>query len=167
MSRVVINAPRYRGLPYFPNHAVGTESREIRKTLTEFFGDLSNVMTIQPRFDAIRELLTTFQECSHENWDGEGALPISTRTLQEAVKFLSALPLTIGTPEVVPEPMGGIGFEWRGGRNAVFVASVHGTQKITYAGLFGPGVTVNGSEDFSDSIPGAIVNNLQRLRDTR
>ena len=124
-------------------------------------------MSIQPRFDAVRELLTTYHECSHENWDGEGALPISTRTLQEAVKFLTALPLTIPTPEVVPEPMGAIGFEWRGGKNAVFVASVHGTQKITYAGLFGPGVTVHGSEDFGDSIPGAIVNNLQRLRDTR
>ncbi len=167
MSRVVINAPRYRGLPYFSNHAVGTESGEIRKTLMEYFDDLSNVMSIQPRLDAVRELLTTFQECSREDWDSEGALPISTRTLQEAVKFLTALPLTIQTPEVIPEPMGAIGFEWRGGKNALFVASVHGTQKITYAGLFGPGVTVHGSEDFNDSIPGAIVNNLQRLRDTR
>src|SRR5438552_16496412 len=124
-------------------------------------------MSIQPRVNALRELLATYHECSYENWDGEGALPISTRALQKAVRFLTALPLTIQTPEVIPEPMGSIGFEWRGEKNVVLVASVHGTQKITYAGVFGPGVTVHGSEDFDDSIPGAIVSSLQRLRDTR
>ena len=119
------------------------------------------------RIAPIRELLTTYHECSHENWDGEGALPISTRTLQEAVRFLTALPLTIQTPEVIPEPLGSIGFEWRAEKSAVFVASVHGTQEITYAGLFGSGVTVHGDEDFSDAIPRIIVGSLQRLRDTR
>ena len=118
------------------------------------------------RFDAIREVLTIFQECSRGNWDSEGAYPISARTVQEAVKFLNALPLTIETPEVIPEPMGAIGFEWRGERNSVFVASVHGTRKMTYAGLFGLGVTNHGSEDFGDSIPGEIVESLRRLRDT-
>ena len=118
------------------------------------------------RLDVIRELLTIFQECSHENWDNEEAYPISARTVQEAVKFLNALPVTIETPEVIPEPMGAIGFEWRGEGNSVFVASVHGTRKITYAGLFGSGVTTHGSEDFDDAIPGEIVASLRRLRDT-
>ena len=168
MSRVVTNSPRYQGLAYFATNAVGNESKEIEKYLRQFFDALqSNVISIRPRLEAVSELFNLYRECSHPDWDGEGALPISAGTIQEAAKFLSALPLTLRTPEIVPEPSGAIGFEWRFGPNAVFVASVHGTQEISYAGLFGPGITAYGTEAFADSIPDTIVMNLQRLREAR
>jgi hypothetical protein len=164
MSRIVATAPRYQGLGYVASHAVGEDSRRIRNRFMDFFEALSIVMSVQPRRTTLAELNDIYRECSQENWDGEGAQAMSVRTYQEAVRFLCALPFTIGAPEVIPEPNGPIGFQWRSGPNAVFVASVNGTQRISYAGLFGKGVTAYGTEDFSDAIPETIIGNLNRLR---
>lgn len=168
MSRMA-QAHRFRGLGYFPTYAVGTESQVIQRNMKEFFdAAVNNVVSIQPRLDAVRTLIDeVYRQCAGENWDGEGASPVSAQTIREAAKFLTALPLSLRTPEIVPEPAGAIGFEWRSGPNAIFVASVHGMQTITYAGLFGVGVTSYGTEEFTDSIPATIIEHLQRLREVR
>jgi hypothetical protein len=128
-----------------------------------FLHALSNVMSIQPRRSSLQELFSVYRECSEENWDGEGAAAVSVRTYQEAIKFLCSLPLTVSAPEVIPEPSGAIAFQWRKGPYFVFVASVNGTQRTSYAGLFGKGTTTYGTEDFSDAIPETIIGNLYRL----
>ena len=168
MSRMV-QASRYTGLGYFPTHAIGNESQVIQQNMRQFFDAvIHNVVSIQPRLDAVRTLVEkVHRQCAEENWDGEGASPVSLQTVREAAKFLAALPLSVRTPEIVPEPSGAIGFEWRLGPNAIFVVSVHGLQTLTYAGLFGAGITSYGTEEFNDSIPGTVIAHLQRLQETR
>ncbi len=163
MSRVMVTRKRYEGIGRSSNYAVGDESNEIRRQFAQFWGALHNVISVQPRILAIRHLTELYRQCSQENWDGEEAMAISEQTYQEGLKFLGALPLSIKVPELVAEPNGAIGFEWRRGPNAIFVASVMGIQKISFAGLFGPGARAHGTEDFVDSIPGTIIANLQRL----
>jgi len=135
--------------------------------MRKFFDEvLMTVVSIQPRRDAIRSLFEdVYRNCSQENWDGEGAAVISIQTVREAERCLNALPLSVRTPEIVPEPSGAIGFEWRSGPNAVFVTSVHGTQTLTFAGLFGVDASSYGTEQFIDSIPATIIEHLQRLRE--
>src|SRR6266496_4269770 len=104
MSRFAV-APRYRGLAYAPTHAIGNESKLIQRNMEEFFDAVvRNVVSIQPRLDALRRLDTIADEYSHENWDGDGAAAISPETVREAAKFLTALPLSVRTPDIVAEP---------------------------------------------------------------
>jgi hypothetical protein len=165
MSRVLARPKRYEGIASGQNHAVGTESREIRRRIEDFWGALQIVMSVEPRRAAVRTLTEIVKDCSVENWDSEGARPVNERTYAEALKFLAALPLTIRVPDVIPEPNGSIGFEWRYGPNAIFVAAVDGTQKISYAGLYGRGSSAHGTENFIDAIPETIMSNLQRVRE--
>lgn len=113
--------------------------------------------------DAFSALLETYQECYEENWDGYDAMPISQAALSEAERFLGALPSWIPAPEIVPEPDGDIGFEWNRGKDWVFVASVNGTNRITYAGLFGIGNKTHGTELFDGSIPKTLSDLIARL----
>ncbi len=164
MIPVALGPTTYRGVSYVPNNALSREAQEVGNAWSEMLATLANVASVQPRLNAIRELKNLYTECSSENWDGEGAAPISQETYHEAVKFLRMLPLTIEMPETVPEPNGSIGFEWHRNQR-VFVVSVKGKQSLSYAGVFGPGVTARGSEDFIDSISNTVITNLQRLRE--
>lgn len=109
-------------------------------------------------------LMETYKECCEENWDGYGAVPISQATCSEAVRFLDALPSWIPAPEIVPEPDGYIGFEWSRGKDWTVVASVDGTNRITYAGLFGTDNKTHGTESFDGSIPKTLVDQILRLK---
>lgn len=112
--------------------------------------------------DTIAALDDVYQECCESNWDGYGAQPITEEVYQEAFKLLTLLPSNFPMPEVVPEPTGGIGLQWSGGKRLVFVASVRGENFITYAGIFGVNKT-HGREYFSDSLPPIITANIRRL----
>lgn len=112
---------------------------------------------------ALRELDETYRECSKEDWDGYGALPVSQEAYHEATRFLKAWPLSLPVPELGPEPEGDIGFEWNFGKNKVFAVSVHGSNFITYAGLLGAGNKTHGTEAFDGAIPQEIINKILRI----
>ncbi len=111
-------------------------------------------------------LLDIYKECSSVDWDGYGACAVTEDAFEEAQRIIDALafsiPLSIPAPEIVAEPTGDIGFEWYRGNGQVFVMSVSGKQRITYAGLFA-GNKVHGSERFSGILPSTIIQNLMRL----
>ena len=112
---------------------------------------------------ALSELDEIYRECSKEDWDGYGALPVSQKAYYEAIRFLKAWPLSLPVPELEPEPEGDIGFEWNFGKNKVFATSVHGTNFITYAGLLGAGNKTHGTEAFDGAIPQEIINKILRI----
>ncbi|MBF0556539.1 MAG: hypothetical protein HQK96_18630, partial [Nitrospirae bacterium] len=107
-------------------------------------------------------LLDIYNECSSVDWDGYGACAITEDSFEEAQRIIDALPFSIPTPEIVAEPTGDIGFEWYRGKGQVFVMSVSGEQRITYAGLFA-GNEVHGSEHFDGVLSSTIIQNLMRL----
>jgi hypothetical protein len=112
--------------------------------------------------DALMSLFDIYKECSQENWDNQGARMVSEDAFEEAKKIINLLPSSIPMPEIVPEPTGDVGFEWRKGKGQVFVISVGGRHKIAYAGIFG-GNKVHGSEYFEDTLPLAMIQHLRRL----
>ena len=104
-----------------------------------------------------------YSEYSHGNWDGYGAKAISSFTYEEAKRFIDALPHWVQLPEIVPEPTGDIGFEWSNGKDYIFVVSVDGNNKITYAGLFGKVDREYGTKLFNDAIPKEIIESIKRV----
>jgi hypothetical protein len=151
----------------FLTRSYSTGSSEASQKLQKLYDDtvvsLRKSVTWNYLGNALDALRETYQECYEGNWDGYGAHPVLQATYDEAVRFLNALPSWLPTPEIVPEPSGDIGFEWNFGKNRVFVASVNGTNRITYAGLLGTGNKANGTEVFDGSIPQALVDHISRI----
>jgi hypothetical protein len=112
--------------------------------------------------EALLSLYEVYNDCSQENWDGYGALTIPYSAYEEAKKIIKLLPSSIQIPEIIAEPNGEIGFEWRRSKGQVFVISIGGKHRINYAGIFGDNKT-HGSEYFEEAIPSVIIENLRRL----
>lgn len=139
------------------------ESKSLQRTLEEILANLRNSATWNHVAPTIAILHEAVEECSQTNWDGYGAQPVSGRTYSEAIRFLNALPIWLPVPEIVPEPDGGIGFEWYVSMQKTFVASVNGSGKVIYAGLFGRGNKAHGAEVFNGTIPQTILGFVARV----
>lgn len=143
----------------------GDSSRKIvegiKREIAQMWGSES-ITFGRPLDDALISLLEVYRECSQSDWDGYGAAAISEDAYEEAKKIINLLPSSIRMPEITAEPTGEIGFEWHKSKGQVFVISVGGKHRITYAGIFS-GNKVHGSEYFEDTLPLAIIQHLRRL----
>ncbi len=113
----------------------------------------------------LNELDELFEECSEQNWDEYEAVPISHETYSEAIKLVNLLPASYPQPDISPEPDGGIGFEWYKEKGYTFVISVYGKNAISFAGIFGRGNEIHGTEIFNNIVPSFIHESLKRLFD--
>jgi len=134
-------------------------SRKISENLTSATSQMRQSETFGR---LINSLLEVYRECARADWDGYGALAITPNTYQEARSVINALPLSMPLPDIVAEPTGEIGFEWRKGKGYIFVVSVGGKYQMTYAGLFG-GNSVHGSEYFDRTLPPTVIQHIRRL----
>ena len=96
--------------------------------------------TIQPE---TREKLSIKQSVANllitagqEDWDGENALAVSSRTVGIAVKFVDLLPGFLAPPNVSASPQGEIDFTWDISKNAMLTVSVCPSDEIAFAGVF-------------------------------
>lgn len=109
-----------------------------------------------------QELEEVFSECSQANWDGYGAKPITNFTHREAEIFLDGLPVILPSPHIVPQPDGGVAFEWSGEENKTFVASLNGDGLIYFSWYFGsPESGGSGREKLSENIPRHITRHIR------
>ena len=121
-------------------------------------------MTLERRAQLIQDLRETFRECSIEDWDGYGALPIQEQVVLEAERFIAVMPAFMPDPEIVPEPSGDIGFEWSFGENRILAVSFAGRNIITYAAILGSSErTKCGKEKFNNSIPQVILKGIEEI----
>ena len=94
-------------------------------------------MTLESGAQLIQELHEVFNECSIENWDGYGALPIQEKAVLEAERFIAVMPAFMPDPEIAPEPSGDIGLQCSFGENRILTVSFEGRDIITYAAILG------------------------------
>jgi len=139
-------------------------SRKLLKTLTKDISQMwqSSVTFGRPLNEMLTSLSEVYEECSRADWNGYGAEAITSDTYKEARTVIYSLPFSMPVPDIVAEPTGDIGFEWRRGKGHVFVASVGGKHQMTYAGLFGSN-SVHGSEYFEGALPSVIIQHIRRL----
>lgn len=121
-------------------------------------------MTLERRAQLIQDLRETFGECSIEDWDGYGALPIQEQAVLEAERFIGVMPAFMPDPEIAPEPSGDIGLQWSFGENRILTVSFEGRDIITYAAILGSSErTKCGKEKFNNSIPQVILKGIEEI----
>ena len=112
-------------------------------------------------------LISAVDELSMENslpnWDGYEAKPILRSVRDEAVRLIKMLPSDIPLPEVSPEPLGTIAFEWYKAKNNLFIASVSGKGIVEYAGLYGIGNRDYGTARIENTFPKIVSYHIRRL----
>ncbi len=82
------------------------------------------------------DLMTTYQDCCEQGWNGYDAAPITRQTILAGETLLELLPDYMIPPEVTPEPTGKISFEWHNASGATFVIAVD-SDSIAFAELIG------------------------------
>jgi len=92
---------------------------------------------------------------SQENLDGS--------ILRTAQLFLLALPSWTPPPEVAVDPDGEIAFDWFGSRGKNFSVSIGIDGLLSFAGQFGPRVSMHGKDEFIDSVPHRILEAIAAL----
>lgn len=80
-------------------------------------------------------------ECRGAGWDGDGAVPVTDRTIDLAARIsttlFALLPKGTPAPDLIPESDGEICISWVVDRNRMFAASVGEHGKVNFAGQFG------------------------------
>lgn len=110
---------------------------------------------------AIEELRDIANECALLGWDGYNATPIENITLNQAMRFLNALPLGMNVPLVGAEPDGQITFEWSLSPRRILSVSISKEGEVHYAALIGTSKHY-GSERFFGEISPDILNLARR-----
>lgn len=159
--------PEVLGSAPFPwsskDSGISDDAKRLRKFFAEICESLSFTITLSNRFRALAELNLAYKEASENNWDGYGARKALADSRKYAEDFLFALPATIDQPEASVDPDGEMSLTWQRAPRLVFSVSISKDGLLSYAGLFGRNKRIHGTEDFVDTIPKAITDNLERL----
>lgn len=115
-----------------------------------------------PLISTLRGLYEIYRQYSQQDWDGYGAAAVSLGAYEEAVKLINLLPSSIKMPEILAEPTGEIAFEWWEAAGQVFVLSVGGKHRISYAEILGED-KAHGTVYFGETFPALIYEHLRRL----
>ncbi|HOW51814.1 MAG TPA: hypothetical protein PLV42_07205 [bacterium] len=105
--------------------------------------------------DLKNELTEIERDCFLPNWDGYGAQPVGRETIEQAWKFLKAIPPQLPRPSIGVESDGHITFEWYRSPRYVISISVSSDGRIYFASLMG-NKTQRGRDIFFGELPGHI-----------
>ncbi len=76
-------------------------------------------------------------ECGAADWDGYGALPVSSLSVLAAKEFIRHLPDSLAMPDVAPEPDGSLSLDWTTGKSRRFSVSIGTSDRLAYAWVDG------------------------------
>ena len=83
----------------------------------------------------INEIYNVYNERQDENWDGYGAEPLNSKSLNQSLKFAKSLfsesRLLVESVDIIPENDGCICFEWYKSNEKFISVSVKG-EKLIY-----------------------------------
>lgn len=111
---------------------------------------------------ALAELEEVASEAGSHDWDGHGAIPISARAVEHAIRLLAALPTNIPAPEIAADPDGEISLDWYRSPDWVVSISVGATGELSYAARFGRG-RVRGIEEGMNELPAPVLGQIERF----
>ena len=163
-----LNSPGFNKL-YDYGISIPRIGKLYKKEMDHYQEPISISQPVKELYEVLDEV---YNECSEPDWDGYGALPVTEANLDVAKRFIELLSgyvnklinpsSRIEIPDILAEPSGEIGFEWRKGTRSIFIVSVDSRNTMSYAGIFG-GNKIHGTEYFGDNIPQIIIDSLNRL----
>lgn len=104
----------------------------------------------------LNELCAVAEECKVQNWDGQGAAPVTDETYRLAYRFWEAMPLGAPLPVIGVEPDGHLTFEWYRSPRHTLSVSVSPEGDLHYAALLGPRKRY-GTEPFFGEVPKVVL----------
>ena len=110
-----------------------------------------------------QEISRLLEDCALENWDGEGALPVSTETVDIALKLVDFFPEYMGAPYISASPQGEVEFDWAGTESGMLTVGVCPTREVAFAALFNDS-RVSGSQLWDGKMSPLIECCFQRMR---
>lgn len=126
------------GLSEWQRTAVSDEAKMVARDKMKIDRAIEHSQTLFGRKgEVISELLSVADECSAENWDGEGAYAVEPWAVRTAERFIRVLPEALPMPEAVPEPDGSIGLDWTVSRHQNLSVSFGSGLRLAYAWLDG------------------------------
>lgn len=162
----VLAAPLKRGgvlFPMLPSAGVSPASDELTELVQQTLGELERSLAVRRLAEtATLDLRRVQRAASKPNWDGYGALPIDSRSVEQALRFIQALPTTVPAPDISADPDGEVGFLWQREPMRTISVSVGPNGKLAYAALIGTAQSY-GTEWLSNEIPQPILDNLTRV----
>jgi len=116
------------------------------------------------RMRAEQELQDQFLDCIQPDWDGHGALPVSSNSYESARQFLDALPQDICMPAFSAEPDGCLTAEWYKKPDVIVSISFPADGGIEYAAMFGKSMVRHGREPFSANVSGGLLEMIRKVQ---
>jgi hypothetical protein len=140
---------------------VGPEAQFVDRNLGEWRDTRAASLALS-RFETWLDLAAVYEGCGVGDWDGAGAEPVSTKTIEKAQEFLSALPSDIPDPDVGPDPDGEVSFDWFAEPDWGVAVALNADGRLSYAAVFGAN-RAHGTEKFREEIPQQLLQILRRL----
>lgn len=140
---------------------VGPVARSVDESLGEWRDTRAASLALS-RLATWLDLAAVYEDCRTHDWDGAGAEPVSTKTLEKAQEFLSALPSDIPDPEVGSDPDGEVSFDWFAEPDWGVAIALNANGRLSYAAVFGAS-RAHGTERFREEIPQPLLQILRRL----
>ena len=106
-------------------------------------------------------------DCTAPNWDGTGALPVTTETIELAGEIASALykmlPPSVPVPDIIPEADGEICMSWYTDARQLFSLSIGAHGIINFAGQFGKTGGRHGWQSIDTTTRDGLEKSLQEV----
>jgi hypothetical protein len=146
------------------NPPISTQALEVTSEMGEIIQALDSTVTFRPRhWQAGDALLDLVNETREVGWDGGDAAPVREETIAQVWALLSALPSQVPMPEVSAEPDGDVALDWIKDRERQVSISVRHNGELNFAGMFGGGRKVHGSDVFSGKMPPMVLSAIEQV----
>jgi len=153
---------------YDPTVSAGGSDAKLRRALSDARRYVHQAASSAQSL-ALTSLWRVMQECSRPGWDGYGAGAISVRVALRAEAFINALPSSLTSPEIVPEPDGELAIDWDFGRSLQLSISIGESGPLHFAGVIGEEYGQrrgrHGTEPFEGVVAGDLLRYIYELHE--
>lgn len=143
---------------------VSTDANVLRKARNKALAheDQSRSVENYRRFEIWQRLIHAYEEARQAGWNAGEGEPVSRETLDEAERFLLALPESFRPTDIYPESDGDLTFEWYASRDRLVIVSFDGKHRAIYTVRL-PGEREAGQVEFAGWLPPIIRIHLKRF----
>jgi len=107
-------------------------------------------------------LVNIAENCSKQDWDGYGAVPIPNEVYLKVLTLISNFPVGIPAPELVPENDGAITFEWQVNPKQELSLSVN-PNNLGYYVFTDGSQKIKGAYVLQESLPPFFINMINQV----